>query len=54
LPAPDIEIGSRHPVMCTMQGISTDKCETVHTRLEKIGGKHRFVSLDDKFLSQTG
>jgi len=54
LPAPDIEIGSRHPVKCTLQGISTDKYETVHTRLEKIGGKHRFVLLDDKLLSQTG
>src|SRR5689334_1396109 len=31
LPAPDIEIGSRHPVNCSMQRIRTGKCEADHT-----------------------
>ena len=35
LPAPDIEIGSRHPVNCTMRGNCTGMCEPVHTRWRK-------------------
>jgi hypothetical protein len=30
LPAPDIEIGSRHPVNYRMTGIPTVMCEAVH------------------------
>ena len=38
LPAPDIEIGSRHPVNCSMQRIRTGICEPVHTRRTKLAG----------------
>ena len=35
LPAPDIEIGSRHPVNCSMTGNRTGICEAVHKRRKK-------------------
>jgi len=36
LPAPDIEIGSRHPVNLRMPGILTGMCEPVHIRQGKL------------------
>jgi hypothetical protein len=36
LPAPDIEIGSRHPVNNTLPWIRAGKCEAVHTWYEKM------------------
>src|SRR5882757_5897374 len=36
LPAPDIEIGSRHPVNCSMTRNRTGICEPVHKRRRKI------------------
>jgi hypothetical protein len=36
LPAPDIEIGSRHPVNFRMPGILTGKCEPVHKGGKKL------------------
>src|SRR6478752_5898335 len=38
LPAPDIEIGSRHPVNYSMPWIRTGICEPVHTRRTKLAG----------------
>jgi hypothetical protein len=32
LPAPDIEIGLRHPVNCTMAEPGADECDPVHNR----------------------
>src|SRR4051795_9220303 len=40
LPAPDIEIGSRHPVNCRMTRILTGVCEPVHTPLGKVPKTH--------------
>ncbi|MBR1284233.1 hypothetical protein JQ597_19470 [Bradyrhizobium sp. AUGA SZCCT0177] len=42
LPAPDIEIGSRHPVNCSMQEIPAAICEAVHTRNTKLAGRRIF------------
>jgi hypothetical protein len=36
LPAPDIEIGSRHPVNFRMPGILTGMCEPVHKGGKKL------------------
>jgi hypothetical protein len=36
LPAPDIEIGSRHPVNYRMPGIPAVKCEPVHKGGKKL------------------
>jgi hypothetical protein len=36
LPAPDIEIGLRHPVNCMMPGNITGICDPVHNRREKV------------------
>jgi hypothetical protein len=36
LPAPDIEIGSRHPVNFRMPGIFTGMCEPVHKGGKKL------------------
>jgi len=36
LPAPDIEIGSRHPVNYTMPGILAGMCEPVHKGGKKL------------------
>src|SRR5438046_8209546 len=38
LPAPDIEIGSRHPVNFRMPGILTGMCEPVHKGGKKLRG----------------
>src|SRR4051812_49669106 len=51
LPAPDIEIGSRHPVNCSMTRIRTGMCEPVHTRRRKIAGGD-FVPSDVKKISR--
>ena len=40
LPAPDIEIGSRHPVNHIMTRIRTVKCEPVHNRRRKFDSLH--------------
>jgi hypothetical protein len=36
LPAPDIEIGLRHPVNCTMPRNRTGICDPVHNRRKKV------------------
>src|SRR5450756_3046190 len=36
LPAPDIEIGLRHPVNCTLPRESTAVCDPVHNRHNKV------------------
>src|SRR3981081_894942 len=36
LPAPDIEIGLRHPVNCTMARESSDICDPIHNQCEKV------------------
>jgi hypothetical protein len=36
LPAPDMEIGLRHPVNCMMPGNITGICDPVHKRREKV------------------
>ena len=36
LPAPDIEIGLRHPVNCTMPRVCTDICDPVHNQRKKV------------------
>jgi hypothetical protein len=42
LPAPDIEIGSRHPVDFRMPGILTGMCEPVHIRRGKLAKPRRW------------
>jgi len=42
LPAPDIEIGSRHPVNCRMPSNLTAICEPVHTRRTKLAKQRRW------------
>lgn len=42
LPAPDIEIGSRHPVNLRMPGILTGMCEPVHIRRGKLAKPRRW------------
>jgi hypothetical protein len=36
LPAPDIEIGLRHPVNCMLPRIMTGICDPVHNEREKL------------------
>jgi hypothetical protein len=36
LPAPDIEIGSRHPVNYTLPRLRSGKCDPFHNRREKV------------------
>jgi hypothetical protein len=36
LPAPDIEIGSRHPVNYTLPRLRAGKCDPFHNRREKV------------------
>jgi hypothetical protein len=36
LPAPDIEIGLRHPVNCILQRKNTDACDPFHKPREKV------------------
>src|SRR3982074_2133723 len=36
LPAPDIEIGLRHPVNCTMPRETAGVCDPVHNRHKKV------------------
>jgi len=38
LPAPDIEIGSRHPVNLTLPREFTGACDPFHIRRKKMGG----------------
>ena len=48
LPAPDIEIGSRHPVDRSMPGIRTGKCEPVHKAAEKSDQLRRALEGDSR------
>jgi hypothetical protein len=42
LPAPDIEIGSRHPVNCSLQCIIPGICDPVHKFPRKLAGARLF------------